>query len=57
MVRRLLPSHRDYVAWTNRPIRLYIVGRGYSDRGATAIAVRNVTALSHCALESPYLRQ
>jgi hypothetical protein len=58
MVRRLLPSHRDYVAWTNHPIRLYIIGRDYSDRGATAIAVRNVvTALCHCALESPYSRQ
>jgi len=36
----------------------YIVGRGYSYRGAVAIAVRNaVSALSHCALESPFSRQ
>lgn len=52
MVRRLLPSHRDYVAWTNHPLRMLY---SRSDRGAIAIVVRNaVIALSHCALDSPF---
>jgi hypothetical protein len=44
--------------WLGRiiPYVLYIVGQGYSDRGAVAVAVRNA-ALSHCALDSPFSRQ
>jgi len=54
MVRRLLPSHRDYVAWTNHPLHIVYSRSGYSDRGAVAIAVRNAVT---CALESPFSRQ
>lgn len=45
--------------WLGRiiPNVLCTVGRVYSNLGAIAITVRNaVTALSHCALESPFSR-